>query len=269
MRLTSLLAILLLSVLPLRADGDDMPRPVTASYTVGVGSSHLTDTYLSPISYSGWSTSLAYRRMQAAPFSPGRLTMMLDLSATLDRARNPARNSTMWGALLRLEWGLARRWTPVPSLTLAAGGTLSAEGGVIYNARNGNNPASAKGAVTLNLTGYAAWNVRVGRLPVTLLYRPTLPLAGAFFSPDYGELYYEIYLGNRSGLVHAAWPGSWFNLDNLVAADLHLWRGTSLRVGYQGRVHSSKASGIVNNISRHTFIIGITGNWISTDRRGF
>lgn len=145
MRLTSLLAILLLSVLPLRAGDDDMPRPVTASYTVGVGSSHLTDTYLSPIRYSGWSTSLAYRRMQAAPFSPGRLTMMLDLSATLDRARNPARNSTMWGALLRLEWGLARRWTPVPSLTLAAGGTLSAEGASSTTPATATTPPRPRG----------------------------------------------------------------------------------------------------------------------------
>lgn len=238
-------------------------RPVTATYTFGIGSSHLTDTYLSPLHYDGWGATLGYSRMQAPRFSPDRLVMMLDASLALDRTLNPARNATMWGATLRLEWGMARRWQPIPSLTLAAGGTLSLEGGALYNDRNGNNPASAKGAVTLNLTGYAAWRTRVGRLPVTLTWRPTMPMVGAFFSPDYGELYYEIYLGNRSGLVHAAWPGSYFTLDNLVAADLHLWRGTALRIGYQGRVHSSKACGIITNTSRHTFILGITGNWIS------
>lgn len=240
-------------------------RPVSEAWMAEAGSSHLTDTYLSPLRYSGWHSALTYSRMQAARFNPGRLTTALDAGLSLDSDHSPARNATMWSAMLRLSWGVLRRWTvpAVPSLTLAAGGALAAEGGAIYNNHNGNNPVAAKGAVTLNLTGLVAWRARLGRLPVTLAYRPSLPLVGVFFSPDYGELYYEIYLGNRSGLVRAAWPGSYFLLDNLLTADLHLWRGTALRLGYSNRVFSSEASHIVTRHITHAFALGISGNFVS------
>ncbi|MCM1521739.1 MAG: DUF3316 domain-containing protein [Muribaculaceae bacterium] len=258
----SLLLLLLTAALSLRAAE---PRPVTESWMLGAGTSHMADTYLTPLRYTGWHTSVAYSRMQAARFGSGRWNLMLDISLSLDRAKNPAGNATMWGAILRGEWGVARRWsiTSIPGLTLGAGGTLALEGGALYNNRNGNNPVAAKGAATLNITGLAAWHTRLGRLPVTLLYRPSLPVAGAFFSPDYGELYYEIYLGNHSGLVHAAWPGSYFCLDNLLTADLRLWSGTSLRLGYSNRVFSSKANNIVTRLTTHAFVLGITGDFLS------
>ena len=50
------------------ADGDTdteaVVRPVTAAYTVEAGTSHLADTYLTPLKYSGWSMGLGYERMQ-------------------------------------------------------------------------------------------------------------------------------------------------------------------------------------------------------------
>lgn len=261
----SLLTLLLFLLLGCAGARGEEQRPVTEAWMASAGSSHLADTYLTPLRYTGWHTSLAYSRMQAARFAPGRLNTMLDISLSLDSDKSPARNATMWSAMLRAEWGVARRWSlaAIPGLTLAAGATLSAEGGAIYNNHNGNNPVAAKGAVTVNVTGLAAWRARLGRLPVTLTYRPTLPLAGAFFSPDYGELYYEIYLGNHSGLVHAAWPGSYFCLDNLVSADLRLWRGTALRLGYSNRTFSSKASGIVTRHITHAFVLGIAGDFVS------
>lgn len=264
-----LLAPLLLCLVglatPLLAPAQDtaVVRPVTASYMAAGGTSHLADTYLTPLRYSGWHAALAYSRMQAPRLHPDLLTMSLDVSLSLDRAMNPVRNATMWGAILRAEWGLMARRPLLPALTVALGGSLAAEGGVLYSARNGNNPASAKGAATLNLTGLAAWHTRLGHTPLTLLWHPSMPLIGAFFSPDYGELYYEIYLGNHSGLVHTAWPGSYFCLDNLVAADLSLGRGTSLRLGYSGRVSSTKASGIVTRTVTHALVIGVSGDWIT------
>ena len=254
----------MLLALCLGARADDGVRPVTESWMVGAGTSHMADTYLTPLRYSGWHTSLAYSRMQAARFAPN-WNLALDVALTLDSDKSPARNATMWGSMVRVGWGMMRRWRldAVPVLTLAAGGELAFEGGALYNNHNGNNPVAAKGAVTLNATGLAAWHCRVGRLPVTLLYRPSMPLTGAFFSPDYGELYYEIYLGNHSGLVHAAWPGSYFCLDNLLCADLHLWSGTSLRLGYSGRIFSSKANNIVSRLTTHAFVLGITGDFTS------
>lgn len=274
MNLKPLLLTLLLSALSIglsHAQTDSIPplRPVFAAYTAEIGSAHLADTYLTPLKYTGWHAGLDYNRYQAMKFNPSRWTMQLHANLSIDRTDNPARNATMWSAMLTLEWGMIHRWRPVtsiPSLTLALGGSTGIQAGCLYNDRNGNNPASAKGAWTINLTGYAAYDMNIGRLPVTFMYQPTLPVTGIFFAPDYGELYYEIYLGNRSGLVHGAWWGNYFRLDNLLTADLH-FGSTSLRVGYKANIFSSKINHTVTHIYDHAFVIGISGEWLSFDPR--
>ncbi|MDE6654828.1 MAG: DUF3316 domain-containing protein, partial [Muribaculaceae bacterium] len=100
------------------------------------------------------------------------------------------------------------------------------------------------------------------RLPLTVRYQPTLPLTGVFFSPDYGQLYYQIALGEHDGLLHAAWPGNYFALDNLLTVDLHLG-ATSLRIGYHNNTFSSKVNNIVSLDITHAVVIGITTEWIS------
>ncbi len=250
-------------------DSIQVLRPVFAAYTVEAGSAHLADTYLTPLKYSGWHAGLDYNRYQAMKFSPDKWAMQLHANLSVDRTDNPSGNATMWSAMLSLEWGMMRRWRPVaalPSLTLALGGSTGVQAGCLYNDRNGNNPASAKGAWTLNVTGYAAYDVNIGRLPVTFMYQPTLPVTGVFFAPDYGELYYEIYLGNRKGLVHGAWWGNYFRLDNLLTADLHLG-STSLRVGYKCNLFSSKVNHTVTHIYNHALVIGVSGEWLSYDPR--
>lgn len=241
-------------------------RPVTSAYMLEMGSSSTADSYLSPITYRGWSAAFSYERLQAMKFNPEEWIMQLDARIELDRGRNHADNATTWRIDGNVNWGMLHRWNMYPGLTLALGGSTGIDAGCIYNPRNSNNPASAKAAWTVNVTAFAAYNMKIGRLPMTFRYQPTLPLAGIFFSPEYDELYYEIYLGNHDGLVHFAWPGNRFALTNLVTADLH-FGGTSLRVGYRGYCFSSKANNLVTNIYTHSFVIGISGEWLSLSQR--
>lgn len=241
-------------------------RPVFAAYTVEWGSSHLTDTYLTPLKYDGWHAAFDYQRYQAMKFAPRDWTMRLSFNLSVDKTDNPARNASMWDIMLTADWGMMRKWRPADGLTLAAGGSTGIELGCLYNARNGNNPASAKAAWTVNLTGFASWRTKLWRLPVTLTYQPTLPVTGVFFSPDYGELYYEIYLGDHSGLTHWAWWGNYFRLDNRLSADLH-FGSTNLRLGYHGSIFSSKVNHLVTNRFIHALSIGVSGEWISVDPR--
>lgn len=242
-------------------------RPVAAAYTLGIGSAHVCNTYLTPLHYDGLSASLAYERMQAMAFCPERWVMQLTGSLTVDATHNPAHNADMTGLRLRLGWAMMHRWriNAVPGLSIYAGGYTDIAGGGLLLARNGNNPAQAEAAWTVGVKAMAAYSMRLGRLPVTLRYSAHTPLTGIFFSPDYGELYYEIYLGNHSGLVHAAWPGNYFRLDNLLTADLHLGN-TSLRVGYACDVFSSKSSGIVSRNIAHRLVIGVTTEFITIGR---
>jgi hypothetical protein len=240
-------------------------RPVLSAYTVEVGRSHIADTYLTPVKYDGWHMALHYERMQAMKFNPQQWVMQLDFQINGDHTQNFARNATMWYLDANARWSMMRRWRNIgalPKLTLGVGPGTELNVGALYLTRNGNNPVAAKAAWTVNASAYVAYDLRLGRLPVTLRYQASLPVTGAFFSPDYGELYYEIWLGNHSGLAHAAWWGNYFKLDNYLTADLR-FKGTNLRIGYHNDILSTKVSGIVSERITHAVSIGITTEWLS------
>lgn len=244
------------------ATAQETVRPVVSAYTVESGSAHLCDTYLTPLHYSGWNVAIGYERLQAMKFNPERWIMRLDARASLSRSLNPAGTAAMWSVGLRPSWSMMWRTRQPQGFTIAAGGNVGADIGVLYLMRNSNNPASARASITIGATGMATWNGKIGRLPVTMRYQPTMPLVGAFFSPDYDRLYYEIWLGNHGGLAHCAWPGNFFRLDNLVTADLR-FGATTLRLGYRCELSSTKTSGIVTRNISHSFVIGIATEWLS------
>lgn len=246
-----------------RGEAEPEPlRPVLSAYTARIGSQHTADTYISPIRYAGVGFGFGYERMQAMKFNPERWVMDLRLDASGAHTTNPAGNGTIWQAGLSAGWGMMHRWQMPQGFTLYLGGTTDLDLGMLYNVRNSNNPVAAKASWTVGVMGAAAWNGRIGRLPVCLRYQATMPLTGIFFSPDYGELYYEIYLGNRSGLVHGAWPGNFFRLDNLLTADLR-FGATIVRLGYRLDYNSSKACDIVSRGISHSFVVGFASEWIS------
>ncbi len=265
-----LLAILLtLSAAITAAAGDTdstLLRPVHAAYTVEAGSAHLADTYLTPLRYSGWSASLRYSRMQATRFNPRDWVLRMDFAADVSRTLNPVRNATMWYWGLDFTAALMRRVWHRGRFSAMVGPDIDLTLGALYSPRNGNNPVAAKAAVTVGVAGQMSYAARIGRIPVTLLWQPALPVTGVFFSPDYGQLYYEIYLGERSGLARAAWWGHHFRLDNLIAADIRLG-GTSLRIGYRLDYLSQSASHITSRTITHAAVIGITGEWLSVNPR--
>lgn len=239
-------------------------RPVSAFYTFEAGSASIVDTYLTPLRYSGWGMALRYDRWQAVKFAPKEWSMNLDFGVEVDRTQNIVGNATMWNLGLNVSWGMYRRWKlPFWGLTVGAGGRAHLDAGCLYAARNGNNPASAKAAFTLDGSVYIGrrFDNVLGRV-VDLRYVTSVPLTGVFFSPDYGELYYEIYLGNHSGLVHYAWYDRYFRWDNVVMADIHLGN-TVLSLGYHCNLLSTDVNSIDTRIVTHAFVIGLGGDWIS------
>lgn len=266
-KLTALLLTLIAPVLGWAQDPDTtLLRPVLSAYTIQAGSSHLADTYLSPLKFNGWHTGIGYERMQAMKFNPQKWIMQMKFNLNVDNASATYSTSNLWYAGLDFSWSMMHRWKLPYNITLAAGGAARLDLGCVYNSRNGNNPASAKAALTVDVTGFAAWNYKICNLPFTLRYQPSIPLTGAFFAPDYGELYYEIYLGNHKNLAHCAWWGNYFRMDNLLTLDLH-FGSTSLRLGYSGNILSTKINHTVTNKFTNSFLIGIAGEWISINPR--
>ena len=249
--------------------GDDVGaeplRPVNSVWMFEAGSSHLGDTYLSPLKYTGWNAALQYERMQAMKFSPERWNMQWRAGVEVNGADNPAGNATMYYLNASLSWGMMRKMSLPWGIGAGAGGFAGVNLGCVYNGRNGNNPASAKADATVGVTAYLFRRFRLGRLPVMVKWQTQMPLAGAFFSPEYDELYYEIYLGNRRNLVHMAWPGNFFRWDNLVTAGFE-FGGTQLTAGMRSRVYSTGVNNINTRIFSWAFVLGVGGDWMSLSR---
>lgn len=262
-----LIVILLIGIITAAGAQDKPLRPVTSAYTLEIGTSHLADSYLTPLHYNGVNYALGYERFQAMRFDPERWIMQLSGTLSLDRDKNRAGNATMWNLDLSLGWSMLRRWNILPGFTLAAGGRTAIDGGALYLSRNGNNPVSAKASWIIGATGMATYSIKLGRIPVVLRYQPELPVIGAFFSPDYGELYYEIYLGDHSNLAHCAWWGNRFVFDQTLTADFR-FGATALRIGYRGHILNSEVNNIVTREYSHSFVIGISGEWLGISPGG-
>lgn len=237
-------------------------RPVSSAWMLEVGSSHLLDSYLSPLKYTGWSTALSYERTQAMKFYPQRWTQQLNLSVLLDRGENPSGNASQLYGNLHAAWSMSHRWTLRNRLWVSAGGEVQGNFGGVYSSRNGNNPASVKADVDLGVVGACEWSFHLKNKPIRLRWQTAMPLLGAMFSPEYDELYYEIYLGNNHGLAHCAWPGNMFRWDNLLTGDI-AFGNTQLRVGFRSRIYSSEVNHITTRNFSYAFVVGVVTDWIS------
>lgn len=249
-----------------REDSVKIIRPVNSAYMLSGGSSSLLDTYLSHVTYDGINLRLGYERLQCMKFNPERWTMQMEFGVAYDNVQNIVRNRTMHSLNIDFSWGMMHRWNLAPNLIIYGGGSAGFNGGVTYNQYNSNNPVSVNLRLSLAMTGMVAYNLKLGKLPVTLRYQATLPFIGMFFSTDYGESYYEIYVGNSSGLVHCGWWGNRFDMVNMLTADLH-FGNTSLRLGYRGTIECSNVCNLDKRIFTNCAVIGVSGEWMSVNPR--
>jgi hypothetical protein len=267
--------ILLAGVAQLRADAplpqsdqaEEVLRPVRSAFMLEGGSSHLLDSYLSPLKYTGWHTAFTYERNQAMKFAPATWRQQLILGGEINNADNPARNASMLYGNLAASWAMSRLWRLPHNLRVSGGGMVVGNLGGMYNRRNSNNPASLKADVSLGVTASLGWNFKIKRLPIDLRWQTSLPIIGAFFSPEYDELYYEIYLGNHHGLAHFGAPWNMFRWDNLVTADLALGAATALRLGFRSQIYSTEANHISTRNFSYSLVIGVVTDWLSVSPR--
>ena len=254
------LAALSLAVFsPAVLHGEDavQSRPITSTYALEAGFSSMADTYLTPLRYHGARLALSGRWDKMMPANPQRLSMEMNAMVETALDANPAGNANMYDLTLQYDWGMSYVWMPAPSWRVAAGGAAGFAAGVTYLPRNGNNPASAHADIMLSLRARGEWHTRLGRCPVIVADCVTLPTVGAFFSPEYGESYYEISLGNRHGLVHTGWWGNHFRIDNLLSAEF-MFAKRSLTVGYRYKVDSSWVNSLNTQRVSHSLVVGVT-----------
>ena len=228
-------------------------RPVNRGTLLGVGKGFLTDTYLSPLKYDGISFTLLHDRLKGTSLFNEKLLLQYQFQIQLAGTDNPPKTgSSYYGNLYFGIYGFYPL-LQIDRLRLYGGAGWNAELGGIYNERNSNNPGSLKVSSNLNLGTMAIYDWRA----FTFRWQISTPFLGLFFSPEFGQSYYEIYtLGNDDGTVIF---GSFHNqlaVRNYFTVDFPVGNVT-IRTGYLGNYYHTDVNHIVTKILSHHFMIGV------------
>ena len=240
-----------------------MKKAVNQSTLFGVGSMILTDTYLSPLQYNGLSLSLFHERLNASSLLKGKLLLQQQFFLQGASTDNPISNSKTYYGNIDYHLNGFYPILKINSFRLLGGAGADLSLGGIYNIRNSNNPAQLKTSINLNasLLAFYNWNL------LTLRWQVSTPLLGAFFTPGYGQSYYEIFvLGNDSRVVHFASPANQRGLRNYITADYPIGKVT-LRAGYLRNYYRTEANNLITSISSHQFMIGLAFESLSFRRQ--
>lgn len=223
-------------------------------FTIGHNSTRCT--YLSPLTYTGMGYGLEYDWRHPA-WNEGKTGMLASADIDYGYLLSPAKNSRMYSLMLNLQWGVEQYLTPIEGLTLAPGATIGADGGAIYLVRNGNNPVQALLWAGATITLNASYDrIKLLGKRLTISDRVEIPTIGAFFCPQYGETYYEIYLGDRKGLAHFGWWGNRPQVKNQLIADWQLGK-YALSLGFEYFYKGLECNFISTRQAQCSAIIGI------------
>ena len=222
------------------------------SFLIGMGQSSTYDSYLSPLKYSGWNIGLMGEQMKTTRLLKGRFSTQELFYLEFADTKNPTKSGESYAGSLNYNYSTFYRFNPGRKLQLWAGLQGDFLLGAIYNQRNSNNPANAKVDLNLNLSGMAAYRFRIWRQAVQLRYQLNLPFLGTLFSPEFGQSYYEISLGNGGSLIHfAAWHNR-FVMRNMLSVELPFsfctLRLTAMNWLYETRVNDLNTQLVSNSI---------------------
>lgn len=243
----------------------EMPikKAVNQSTLFGVGSMILTDTYLSPLEYNGLTLSLFHERLNATSLLGGKLLLQQQIFLQGASTDNPISNAKTYYGNIDYHLNGFHPIINTNSFRMLAGAGADLSLGGIYNIRNSNNPAQLKTSINLNASVLAFYKWRL----LTLRWQMTSPVLGAFFSPEYGQSYYEIFvLGNNTGTILFATPANQRGLRNYITADYPIGKVT-LRAGYLRNYYRTEANNLITSISSHQFMIGLAFESLSFGRQ--
>ncbi|MDR2389013.1 MAG: DUF3316 domain-containing protein [Tannerellaceae bacterium] len=233
---------------------EEIQRGMNEGTLIGIGTSQIRDTYLSPFNYAGWGARIFNERMTF--FREMRFSRQQIISVDISSTENPAENVNDFGAFVNYSFAYHYRLQAGANFRLLTGASAHLMGGFIYNTRNGNNPLSAKVDVDLNFSFLALYRFRINGRPVVLRYQGDLPLVGVFFAPHYGISYYEIFnAGNMADVIKLNSFHNKFSLKTHVTMDIPVHNAT-LRLGYLSSLYHSDINDIKTHILSNTFMIG-------------
>ena len=231
-------------------------RPVERATMYGLGWANMYDTYLSPQEYRGIEFRLSRESLRRTHWADGRLVRQSFFQGYANYTHNHVDNNNALGALVNWNWGVNYDFPVAGRLHLYAGGLSDLSGGFLWNFRNGNNPANARAAVAVDASVGAVWDFRLRRVPFRLRYQLDVPLAGAMFSPRYGQSYYEIFsLGHAKGVVKFTSLHNRPSWRHRLSLDFPVGRA-QMRLTYLWDAQQAEVNRIRTHAYAHVFMVG-------------
>jgi len=225
---------------------------------IGVGSSHILDTYITQEKFSGLGFTYLNIREREKPIKKWNniIEHELNFSSTEDRSGDAHALEGNYN----LYWGRYRNWKLVGDrLQLQAGGLANVNLGFLYDMTSSNNPAQARASLNIMPSGIATYHFPLFRRQFSLRYELNLPLFGVMFSPNYGQSYYEIFsLGNYDHNIVPTTFVSSPSFRQVLTIDWHINSRWSIRAGYLGNYQQAEVNNLKQHIYTHRFLIGFT-----------
>lgn len=213
-----------------------------------IGSSNELDTYLSPYCYKGKRVGFTYERIGKHVFFDGSLAVAW--------MNNPAGNVKEYGGDLRWRYAYMYDVLKMKNFMVKVGPMGVLNTGVLYNERNGNNPAQAKVSLMADFSALIQYKLHVGRMAFPLRYHVDVPFVGVAFSPNYGQSYYEIFiLNNTDHNAVFAYFGNTPSLRHKFTVDVPV-ADRYITLGYMGVYDQSLYNHLRYHNYSHNFIIG-------------
>jgi len=230
----------------------------THSTLYGIGASYQQDTYLSPLQYKGMQVNILHETQRRISWFKGRLSRQSLFQVNFTGTSSPADNADYLGGQVHYDhawlynWPLSQRWH------LMAGPEVGGMLGVLYNTRNGNNPAQALANIHLGVSAGAIFRFHLWRRDFGLRYHADLSLFSAMFSPQYGQSYYELFsLGNYDHNICLTHPFNARRWRNQLTLDIPGKRRT-FRIGGFLDIQESH----VHDIRHSDYTIGFVFGWV-------
>ncbi|MDR0426987.1 MAG: DUF3316 domain-containing protein [Dysgonamonadaceae bacterium] len=238
----------------------EQDKEVFAKYRstkIGIGPVEIYDSYLSPLTYKGTDIGLSYETIRKTSLWDGKVYSQSLANLNLSVSSNPTNTAKNRTVLLDYNFGLFYRFNPLNNLQLLLGSQTDFLLGGILNSRNGNNPATAKFHLGLNLSGIVSYRFKIGEQNLFLRYQLSFPFVGALFSPQYGQSYYEIGLIDSKSIFHFSSLHNYRTMKNLFSVEMPLGE-TIFHIAYQNRIYQTDVNDLQTKMVTNTFYVGFS-----------